>query len=322
MKKFIQICLSVATAATMLSGYATAAHADSLPFGDIQNSYAKSQIVNLYNQGIISGDGNGMFRPNAQISRAEFATMLLKAKSIPAPATESYQGTFRDVPRGEWFTPYAEASYRLGVTSGKSATTFAPNDALSREEMVKMTVSALGRDSEVARKMSYSAYSSAINGFVDRGSISSWAVKSVAYALQQGMLSGSSYNEIKPQYLATREEVAVFLSRSLVSRPKGPNLVPVSRGNLPFVSKKGATATAYTHSGALSAIGLQEREGLVAVDPAQIPLGSHLYIPGYGYGIAGDTGGNIKSARVDLFKDSYTDAIQFGRQDVDVFVID
>ncbi|MBL0387273.1 S-layer homology domain-containing protein [Tumebacillus sp. ITR2] len=323
MRKFVQLCLSAATTITMLTAFATeAGAATSFPFRDIQNSFAKSQILDLYNRGIIGGDGNGYFRPTQQITRAEFATMLLKAKGIPAPSADSYEGTFRDVPRGEWFTPYAEASYRLGVTSGKGTGLFQPSDHLTREEMVKMAVNALGRDSETARHLSYAAYSSAINNFADRGTISSWAVKPLAYAIQQGMLSGRSANEIKPQDTATREEVVAFLSRSLVPHPKGTNLIPVSRGNLPFFDKKGAVATAYTHSGALSSIGLQVREGLVAVDPAQIPLGSHLYIPGYGYGIAGDTGGDIKAARVDLFKDSYTAAIQFGRQDVNVFVID
>ncbi|KEO85115.1 S-layer homology domain-containing protein [Tumebacillus flagellatus] len=323
MRKYVQLCLSAATVAICLTAYATPAEAaTSFPFRDIQNSFAQSQILDLYNRGIVGGDGNGYFRPTAPITRAEFATLLLKAKAIPAPSADNYEGTFRDVQRGEWFAPYAEASYRLGVTSGKGNGLFQPDDQLTREEMVKMTVSALGRDSEVARKMSYAAYSEAINNFADRGSISSWAVKPLAYAIQQGMLSGRSANELKPQDIATREEVVSFLSRSLVPRPKGANLVPVSRGNLPFFNKQGAVATAYTYSGNLSSIGLQAREGLVAVDPNQIPLGSHLYIPGYGYGIAGDTGGNIKSARVDLYKNSYTDAVQFGRQDVDVYVID
>ncbi|PWK15968.1 S-layer homology domain-containing protein [Tumebacillus permanentifrigoris] len=322
MQKFVQLCTAIVIMATMLTGYATEAIASALPFRDIQNSFAKSQIVDLNKRGIVGGDGNGYFRPTAPITRAEFATMLLKSKAIPAPAAESYQGTFRDVPRGEWFAPFAEASYRLGVTSGKAPGLFQPSDNLTREEMVKMTVNALGRESESARKMSYGAYSTAINKYADRGTISSWAVKPLAYAIQEGMLSGRTANEIKPQDLATREEVVAFLSRSLVPHPKGNNLIPVSRGNLPFFNKQGAEATAYTHSGALSAIGLQVREGLVAVDPAQIPLGSHLYIPGYGYGIAGDTGGDIKAARVDLFKNSYNAAIQFGRQDVDIFVID
>ncbi|MGB8957319.1 MAG: S-layer homology domain-containing protein [Tumebacillaceae bacterium] len=289
------------------------------PFQDIDGSFAKQDIQTLYNNHVIQGYEDGKFHPDAPITRAEFATMLVKAKHYPVP--DGVQGIFRDVPRGEWYAPYAELSYRLGVTSGVDGNKFAPDDLLTREQMVRMTVSALGRDSEIARRMSYSAYSTAIRGYLDKAEISSWAVKQVAYAVQKGMLAGT-YAHLNPQDNATRAEVAAMLNRSILSRPKGQGLVPVSRGSLNYHTKQDAKATAYTSSGQLSYTGLLEREGLIAVDPQQIPLGSHLFVPGYGYGIAGDTGGNIKSARVDLFMSNYGQAIEFGVRDVNVFVLD
>lgn len=298
------------------------------PFQDIDQSFAKQDIINLAEKGVVGGFSDGTFRPESMVTRAEFATMLVKAKGIPAPTT--YEGVFRDVQRGEWYAPFAELSYRLGVTSGSDGLFF-PDRYLTREEMMKMTVSALGRESETARKLNFDTYSRAISPFTDRGQISKWAVKSVAYAVQQDLITGTPEGKILPKVNATRAEVATFLNRSIVSRPQitaatGAGLVaPVSRGGgvgFPYVAKKTAEATAYVHSGNLSAIGLKTREGLVAVDPTYIPLGSHLFIPGYGYGIAGDTGGKIKSGRVDLFMRSYDAAIQFGRRDVDIYVLD
>ena len=318
MKKFLRsIALFFASLTFTASLPAVAGAAE--PFQDIDGTFAKQDILTLYNQGVIEGYSDGNYRPEAPITRAEFATMLVKAKRFPVP--EQTEGIFRDVPRGEWFAPYAELSYRLGVTSGVSGNDFAPNDKLTREQMVRMTVNALGRDSESARRMSYQAYSTAIRGYLDKAEISSWAVKPVAYAIQQGLISGT-YARIQPQDNATRAEVAALLNRAILSRPKGQGLIPVSRGELNYHSKQDAKATAYTHSGNLSYIGLQAREGLIAVDPSKIPLGSHLYVPGYGYGIAGDTGGKIKSARVDLFMQNYTQAINFGVRDVDVFILD
>ena len=62
--------------------------------------------------------------------------------------------------------------------------------------------------------------------------------------------------------------------------------------------------------------------GTVAVDPSVIPLYSRLYIPGYGFAVAGDTGGAIVGNRIDLFFPSYSDAIRFGRRTVTVYVLE
>jgi 3D (Asp-Asp-Asp) domain-containing protein len=61
---------------------------------------------------------------------------------------------------------------------------------------------------------------------------------------------------------------------------------------------------------------------VVAVDPSVIPLGSRLFIEGYGYAIAGDTGGAIQGMRIDLCFNSYDEAIRFGRRTVKVYIVD
>jgi 3D (Asp-Asp-Asp) domain-containing protein len=71
-----------------------------------------------------------------------------------------------------------------------------------------------------------------------------------------------------------------------------------------------------------TASGLHAGKGVVAVDPRVIPLGTRLYVEGYGFCIAGDTGGDIKGARIDLGYDTYREAIQFGRRAVTVYVLD
>ena len=80
------------------------------------------------------------------------------------------------------------------------------------------------------------------------------------------------------------------------------------------------TANCYGCSG-VTASGQHAGHGIVAVDPRVIPLGSHLYIPGYGQAIAGDTGGAIHGNRVDLGFNSNSDAMQFGRRSVTVYVL-
>jgi len=92
------------------------------------------------------------------------------------------------------------------------------------------------------------------------------------------------------------------------------------------------TATAYTASTCgkspssksygITASGLPVKYGLVAVDPTVIPLGTKLYIEGYGYALAADTGGAIKGMRVDLYMDTLSQALAYGRETVKVYVLD
>ena len=57
------------------------------------------------------------------------------------------------------------------------------------------------------------------------------------------------------------------------------------------------------------------------MDPNVIPLGTRLYIPGYGMAIAADTGGAIRGHKIDLLMESYGEAMEFGRRSVEVYVL-
>lgn len=117
---------------------------------------------------------------------------------------------------------------------------------------------------------------------------------------------------LKPSGVAN-EETFRYLERSL-GEP--------SRYSRSLIMK----ATAYTaeDSGNTShtSRGHVVRKGLAAVDPLVIPLGTRLFIPGYGYAIADDIGGSIKENAIDLAFESYSEAIQFGVQRVTVYILD
>lgn len=86
------------------------------------------------------------------------------------------------------------------------------------------------------------------------------------------------------------------------------------------------TATAYTSQdpgcGNYTYRGHFLRKGLVAVDPSVIPLGTRMYIEGYGYAIADDIGGAIKGNRIDLAYENRNEALRFGVQKVTVYILD
>jgi 3D (Asp-Asp-Asp) domain-containing protein len=75
-------------------------------------------------------------------------------------------------------------------------------------------------------------------------------------------------------------------------------------------------------SSGLTAVGIKAGRGIAAVDPRVIPLGTELYIPGYGYALAADTGGAIQGDRIDLCYNRYRHAIDFGVRTIKVYILD
>jgi len=130
------------------------------------------------------------------------------------------------------------------------------------------------------------------------------------------------------------------LSSRILRKPR-PTIVAIGTGNFPSIvefatnhlndpvrlagSPVRMEATAYVANCAgctgITRLGLKAGHGIVAVDPNFIPLGTKLYVPGYGPALAGDVGGAIKGRRIDLGFNSLTDAINFGRREITVYVL-
>ena len=72
----------------------------------------------------------------------------------------------------------------------------------------------------------------------------------------------------------------------------------------------------YTASGTIC------QRGVIATDPSVIPLGTKVYIPGYGYAVAEDTGGAIIGNKIDVAFDTVAECYEFGRQFIDIYIID
>lgn len=119
-----------------------------------------------------------------------------------------------------------------------------------------------------------------------------------------------------------REPVPKVVSCGVKS-PQGVSGVS-SRGAPPEAASRvlQMVATAYTHTGQPTASGVQPYVGGVAVDPRVIPLGTRLYVEGYGPAQAVDTGGLIKGNRIDLFLETAEECYSWGKRTVNVYVIE
>jgi 3D (Asp-Asp-Asp) domain-containing protein len=143
---------------------------------------------------------------------------------------------------------------------------------------------------------------------------------------------GKKIARVKQLYEEGQEVGYDILSEKVISEPK-PEVLRVgtreandpSRGTVRFKNMLVMEASAYTpfddgQSG-MTASGIPARRGVIAVDPRVIPLGTRVYVMGYGPAIAADTGGAIRGAKIDLCIEDYNEAIRFGRRNVEVYIL-
>ena len=152
---------------------------------------------------------------------------------------------------------------------------------------------------------------------------------------ENGQLKISEDDELTREFAAIIENSLAkdptvetpFETTSTVEPVEPPqDVVETPNGYLPYSQVMGMEATAYLPTdggtaGCITAMGIPATYGIVAVDPAIIPLGSRVYIPGYGEALAADTGGAIYGYRIDLCMEDYWQAMDFGRRNVTVFVL-
>ncbi|MGP1470845.1 MAG: ubiquitin-like domain-containing protein [Schwartzia sp. (in: firmicutes)] len=105
----------------------------------------------------------------------------------------------------------------------------------------------------------------------------------------------------------------------------GAKVIQTPHGPLAYAYVLEMEASAYLPSdgggAGITASGIPAAHGVVAVDPDIIPLGTKVFVPGYGIAIAADTGGMIEGHMIDLCMEDYGDAINFGRRDIEVYIL-
>ena len=124
-----------------------------------------------------------------------------------------------------------------------------------------------------------------------------------------------------------------ILNRTVVTQPIDQtirvgvkNKVSTSEGDFKYARVLTVEATAYSSEqpnlSNYTFTGERVRHGIVAVDPRYIPLGTIMYIPGYGMALAADTGGAIRGYKLDLAFETIAEAIQFGRRNITVYILE
>jgi len=179
-------------------------------FSDLRNHWGVKDIHTLANKLIVNGTGAGKFEPKRDVTRAEFAAMIVRALGLQA----SEAANFSDVASSAWYADAVAAAAEYGIVKGDGTGKFRPTDKISRQEMAAMVI----RAQELAGveiDLSNAEVAAVLAGFKDAGQIGSWARAELAAAIESGVVAGTTANTVSPNATATRAEAAVMIIRLL-----------------------------------------------------------------------------------------------------------
>ncbi len=166
-------------------------------------------------RGYIAGTSASTVAPNGVCTRAQLVSILYRIQGEPTTVAgyelAKLRVPFDDVPRGQWYTDAIWWAKLTGVVSGTSATTFDPSGEITREQLAVI----LYNYTKQFAPGSLTATGS-LAGFPDAGSVSSWARTEMAWAVGNGLISGTGSGGVaylSPQGSATRAQVAAILMR-------------------------------------------------------------------------------------------------------------
>ena len=174
-----------------------------LPFTDVPaDRWSYPYIKQLYDAGVVSGTSATTFEPTANVTRAQFVTMI--AGLAGADVSGYASGPFDDVQAGSWYAPYVNWAAASGIVSGTSATTFDPAAEISRQDMAVMLYN-------YAQQAGVQLEQTTVTPFTDEGSIAAYALPAVQALHSAGVISGMPDGSFQPQATTTREQACVVL---------------------------------------------------------------------------------------------------------------
>jgi uncharacterized repeat protein (TIGR02543 family) len=177
----------------------------SAKFTDIRTHWGKESIDYVVGRGLLSGTSETIFAPNTSMTRGMLVTALGRLAGVDVKAYTT--NSFTDVKADSAFLPYIEWAYKKGVVQGTGNSRFAPDRAITREEIAVIFANyakAIGYKLPVTREATT---------YADAFSIGSYYQTAVTAMQQAGIMMGGNGNKFNPKASATRAEVSSMLHR-------------------------------------------------------------------------------------------------------------
>lgn len=180
-------------------------------FADVAGHWAQAAVNDMGSRMIIQGTGAGKFQPGLNVTRAEFAAIVVRALGLKPTSGGT---TFKDVNASDWYRSVVGTASAYGLIEGYTDGTFRPTAAVTREQAMAILAKAMKLTGLAAALPSGTAAQTLLP-FKDAADASDWAADAIADGLNAGILSGKSATELAPKASITRAEVAVIVQRLL-----------------------------------------------------------------------------------------------------------
>lgn len=173
---------------------------------DTVGLWAANAVDYAYHFGLVGGVSEDKFAPNTSMTRAQLVTILYRAAGSPQMTVTT---NFEDLDVGAYYYSAVVWATVTGVVNGTSDTTFSPNSYVTREQIAAILyryADTMGDNVTVSGNL---------NAYTDKDQVSDYAVEPMIWAVDRGIISGTTDTTLSPKSTATRAQVVVMLHRYL-----------------------------------------------------------------------------------------------------------
>ncbi|WP_432408118.1 S-layer homology domain-containing protein [Wukongibacter sp. M2B1] len=175
-------------------------------FTDLNDhEWAKEAVKVMVEKEIVNGRSDTKFDPNAEITRAEFATLIVRV--LEYEMNDEVAIPFEDVDANSWYYKYISTAYQNGLINGKTEKEFDPEGSITRQEMTKIIAKVFKNESFVTKE------DTELDSFKDKEDIAVWAKSESALVVNEGIITGMEDGRFAPKEKANRAQAVVMLHR-------------------------------------------------------------------------------------------------------------
>lgn len=181
-------------------------------FDDMAGHWAEASVNNMGSRLVVNGVGDGRFNPDADITRAEFAAIVVSGLGL---RVEPGNVPFTDVIGSQWYADDVSTAVDFGLIAGYEDGSFRPQSKITRQEAMTMIARAMQMTGLKKQLAESGRLTNALASFEDANDVAAWAEEGAILSVASKVMNGRTMELLEPQAYMTRAEVAVIVQRLL-----------------------------------------------------------------------------------------------------------